>query len=435
MLSLLGFLTVVIMVALIMTKKLHPIVALIMIPIVAALIAGEGANLGEYITSGLTSIAPTGVMFIFAILFFGVLTDAGTFEPIINRILRIVGKDPVKIAIGTVALASIIHLDGSGAVTFLIAIPALLPLYDKLGMSRLTLATLVALAAGVMNMLPWGGPTLRAITALDTSVEEVFTPMVIPMLSGLLFVFFIAVLLGRKERKKLGATLDAIVIDPDQLALEEDPEKVKHKRPQLFIFNILLILVVVGVLISAVLPPAVVFMLGTCLALLVNYRDVKTQKERIDNHAKSALMMASTLFAAGTFIGIMTNSGMIEAMSGSLVSVIPDSLGGTIPVIVGLLAMPLSFLFDPDSYYFGIMPVIAHAFETFGGDPVMVARASIIGQMSTGFPISPLTPSTFLLVGLAGVDLGEHQKKTFIYAYLTTLFMLVVGLVIGVIAL
>ena len=216
MLALIGVLTIVIMLVLIMTKKLQTLLALIIVPIIGCLVAGFTGNIvleegvftvktmGEFITAGLKSIAPTGVMFIFAILFFGILTDAGTFDPIIKKILQVVGKDPVKICIGTVILACLVHLDGSGAVTFLIAIPAMLPLYEKLGMRKTTLATLVALGAGVMNMLPWGGPTIRAITAMSSNIEELFTPMVIPMICGLAFVLGVAVFLGKSEKKHAG---------------------------------------------------------------------------------------------------------------------------------------------------------------------------------------------------------------------------------------
>lgn len=443
MLALIGALTIIVMLVLIMSKKLQTLLALILVPIIGCLIAGytgliqleEGAfsikTMGTYITAGLKDIAPTGVMFIFAILFFGILTDAGTFDPIIAKILKVVGKSPVKICIGTVILACLVHLDGSGAVTFLIVIPAMLPLYKKLGMKTTTLATLAALGAGTMNMLPWGGPTLRAITALNTTMNDLFIPMVPSMIAGIIFIILVAIFLGRKEEKRLGDALDKIVLDESTQAKIEENDL---KRPKLFIFNILLIIIAVVVLISSLLPPAAVFMIATAIALLVNYPDIKTQKEIVDNHAKSALMMASMLFAAGSFIGIMGNSGMLSAMSEALVKLIPASLGRAIPAIIGVISMPASLLFDPDSYYYGVMPVIANAVAGLGIDPLMVGRASIIGQMTTGFPISPLTGATFLLTGLAGIDLGEHQKHTFIYAFLTTIVMLIVGIIFGAIS-
>ena len=443
MLALIGVLTIVIMLVLIMTKKLQTLLALIIVPIVGCLVAGFTGNIvleegvftvktmGDFITAGLKSIAPTGVMFIFAILFFGILTDAGTFDPIIRKILQVVGKDPVKICIGTVILACLVHLDGSGAVTFLIAIPAMLPLYEKLGMRKTTLATLVALGAGVMNMLPWGGPTIRAITAMSSNIEELFTPMIVPMIFGLVFIFGVAISLGKAEKKRLGAALDDIELDDAHHAATEADEL---KRPHLFVFNIALIIVAVVVLIKSILPPAAVFMIATAIALLVNYPDKKMQSERVDAHAKSALMMASMLFAAGSFIGIMQNSGMLTAMAEAIVKVIPASVGQFMPVLVGIISMPASLLFDPDSYYYGVMPVLASAVEQMGVNPIMIARASIIGQMTTGFPVSPLTGATFLLTGLTGIDLGEHQKHTIPFAFMTTIVMLIVAVIVGAIS-
>ena len=443
MLALIGVLTIVIMLVLIMTKKLQTLLALIIVPIIGCLVAGFTGNIvleegvftvktmGEFITAGLKSIAPTGVMFIFAILFFGILTDAGTFDPIIKKILQVVGKDPVKICIGTVFLACIVHLDGSGAVTFLIAIPAMLPLYEKLGMRKTTLATLVALGAGVMNMLPWGGPTIRAITAMSSNIEELFKPMIIPMIFGLVFVLGVAVFLGKSEKKRLGAALDAVQLNDSHHAATEADEL---KRPHLFIFNIALIIIAVVVLIKSILPPAAVFMIATAIALLVNYPDKKMQSERVDAHAKSALMMASMLFAAGSFIGIMQNSGMLTAMAEAIVKIIPASVGQLMPVLVGIISMPASLLFDPDSYYYGVMPVLASAVEQMGVNPIMIARASIIGQMTTGFPVSPLTGATFLLTGLSGIDLGEHQKHTIPFAFMTTIVMLIVAVIVGAIS-
>ena len=46
-------------------------------------------------------------------------------------------------------------------------------------------------------------------------------------------------------------------------------------------------------------------MIATAAALIINYPKVNDQKERVDAHAKEALMMASLLFAAGSFTGIM----------------------------------------------------------------------------------------------------------------------------------
>ena len=450
-LATLGFITVVSMIALIMAKRLSPTVALLIIPMITGTVASffivtdpENApgvvdfwtnfqRLGDYVTGsgGLGAVAGTGVMFIFSILFFGVLTDAGTFRPIIFGITRLMGNDPVKICMGTSLLAMIVHLDGSGAVTFLICIPPLVPLYDALGMRRTTLATCVGLSAGVMNIMPWGGPTMRAATAFNMDVMELFMPVFPAVIAGLGCVLIVDVLLGRKEKQRVG---DVHAVNLHYGWVELTKEEQELLRPNLFWVNLMLIAAAIIVLLFSGFPPAVVFMFFYVLATLINFPRVKDTAARVDAHAKSALMMCSVLFAAGCFTGIMKGTGMITEMATALTSVIPASMGRLFPAIVGVISMPASLLFDPDSFYYGVLPVLGQTASVFGVEAADVGRAAILGQMTTGFPVSPLTPSTFLLLGLAGVDLGEHQKCTIPWAFLITAVMLVFSVLIGSVA-
>jgi len=427
MLAFLGLLTIVLLLYLVIAKKASPVIALTLIPILTGILAGKVQELPRMIGEGLQTIAPTGVMFVFAILFFGVLLDAGTFQPIISRLLKLAGNDPIKIALVTAVLAMLVHLDGSGAVTFLIVVPAMAPIYDQLGMKRITLACIVALSAGTMNILPWGGPTIRAATALNVPVTQLFNPILIPFVAGLMTVFGIAYWLGHQEKRNLSAGPGLEPTSQQQLP--------SLYRPQLFWINILLIVSAITFIILSWAPPFVVFMAAFALALLINYPRVEDQKTRIDAHAKEAMLMASILFAAGCSTGILKGSGMMEAMAGTVETFLPESIGRQLPVLTGLVAMPASLLFDPDSFYFGILPLLSSTAEHFGSSGLEVGRAAILGQMTTGFPVSPLTGATFLLIGLAGVELGDHQRKTIPLAFLVTLVMLFVSVLTGIISL
>lgn len=435
MLAIIGALAVLALLALILTNRMSPLAALVLVPVVAAIVIGAGAAIPPHVLAGIARIAPVAGMFVFAILFFGIMADAGLLAPLVNLVLRLVGEHPPRIALGTAALALLIHLDGSGAVCFLITIPALRPLYDRLGMDRRVLACTASLAAGV-NFLPWTGPTLRAAAALKTPVATVFTPMIAVQLAGLGFVFAAAWWLGKREERRLrhsrmtkpsgGAVTTVAPLAADIIALQ---------RPRLLFINLVITLVVVGTMVSGTVEPVVVFMIGTAVALVVNYPSAAEQRARIDAHAPAALLMAGVLFAAGAFTGIMNGTGMIAAMADGAARHVPASVGAHLPVLVGVAAMPLSLVFDPDSFYFGVLPVLAGVAERFGTEPVTIARAALLGQMTTGFPVSPLTPATFLVAGLSGIELGAHQRFSIPWLFAASLVMLMAALLIGVLPL
>jgi len=429
MLAILGLLTVVLVLALILSRGTTPLVALIIVPVTAALVGGFGLGIGSFVVTGLQQTASVTAMFVFAVLYFGIITDAGVLDPIVDGILRAVGTRPTRIVVGSALLALLVHLDGSGAVTFLVTIPAMRPLYDRLGMDRRVLACVASLAAGV-NFLPWTGPMLRASAALHIPTAELFRPLVPVQGVGLALTFTVAYLLGRREERRLaGVNVTETVHIPARAISDADREL---RRPDRFWLNVSLTVVIIAVMVSGIVDPSLMFMLGTACALMLNYPQAHLHRARIDAHAKVAIMMGAILLAAGAFTGIMKGTGMLTAMASAAVSVVPRGLASHIPVVLGVLSMPLSLLFDPDSFYLGALPVVATVAGTLGVPPVQVGQAALLGQMTTGFPVSPLTPATFLLVGLSGIELGEHQRYTAKYLFAASLVMTAAAVVFGV---
>jgi CitMHS family citrate-Mg2+:H+ or citrate-Ca2+:H+ symporter len=428
MMAWLGLITVVILLTVIVSRVMSPLVALIVVPVTAALVAGFGFGTAKFMLAGLEQTASVAAMFVFAILYFGIMTDAGLLEPIVDRILRAVGTSPTRIVVGSALLALLVHLDGSGAVTFLVTIPAMLPLYERLGMDRRVLACVASMAAGV-NFLPWTGPTLRAATALHVTTTDLFRPLIPVQAIGLAFVFAVAVVLGRRETRRLGP-VRGDVTDAAPRVVSDDRSALR--RPGRFWVNALLTVVIVAAMISGAVDPAAMFMVGTAIALIVNYPSADAQRARLDAHAKAALTMAAILMAAGSFTGIMKGSGMLQAMASAAVQAVPPSMATHIPFVLGLVSMPLSLLFDPDSFYLGALPVIAEVAKTFGVPSIQVGQAALLGQMTAGFPVSPLTPATFLVVGLTRIELGEHQRFTAPYLFAASVLMTIVCVLIGV---
>lgn len=430
-LTLLGFGMVMTFMTLIMMKKLSPLVALVLIPIVFALIGGFAPSMGDMMLDGIRRIAPTGVMLMFAILYFGVMIDAGLFDPIVGRILRLVKGDPLRIVVGTTVLALLISLDGDGSTTYMIVVASMLPLYRRLKMNALNMTCLAMLASGVMNLTPWGGPTARAASALHVDPGEVFIPMVPSIAVSIVAILVLSVFLGLKERRRLGKLslpgAAATVYDDEQIsnlpAVEVDEAL---RRPKLLWVNAVLTLALMTGLVMGVLPLPVLFMIGFAVALVINYPNLAEQRRRVAHHAGNVLSVVALIFAAGIFTGILSGTGMVEAMSRSLLAVIPDAMGPYLAVITAVISMPFTFFMSNDAFYFGVLPILSEAAQGYGITAVEMARASLIGQPV--HLLSPLVPSTYLLVGMANVDFGDHQRFTLKWAVLVCMVMMLAAL-------
>lgn len=492
MLTILGFVMIATFLVLIMTKKMSPIAALVLIPALFCVLVGQGAKLGDYVIEGVGELAPTAAMLMFAIVYFGVMIDVGLFDPIVRGILRFCRADPMRIVVGTALLASIVSLDGDGSTTFMITVSAMYPLYKRLKMSLVVLTGVAATANGVMNTLPWGGPTARAATALKVDATDIFVPMIPALAVGLLAVFVLAYVLGLRERKRLGTlTLDEVLEpatgtaaepvtgtvlveagggtagggggtgngagrtrtgggagdpagggpslvkgpDPQEPADDDDfkgldPDR-PTLRPRLYWFNAGLTLALLTAMIMQLMPIPVLFLLGAALALTVNFPSMTDQRARIAAHADNVLNVSGMVFAAAVFTGVLTGTGMVEHMADWLVGAVPEGMGPQMGLVTGLLSLPLTYFMSNDGFYFGVLPVLAEAGAAHGVSPLEVARASIVGQplhMS-----SPLVPAVYVLVGMAKVEFGDHTRFTVKWAVLTSLVVLAAAILFGTI--
>ena len=439
MLAVLGFATIIVIIILLLKNVTVPSIAFIGVSTVtAAILVLSGTftitEIGKFIKSGVSGVHSTAVLFIFSVLFFGLMSDVGLFDRIINALMKKVGSNVVGVAVMTCIIAMIGHLDGGGASTFLITIPAMLPVYKKLKMRPTTLLLICVTAMGVMNLLPWGGPTMRAAAVLNMDANE-FWRQIIPMQAvGIVIALVTSVVWGGIEKKRgagANSTLQIEYGDSSDDAGGTDAANALA-RPKLFWFNLCLTLVVIICLVFLPVQAYYTFMVGCAIALLVNYPGAKLQNKVIKSHAAPSLMMASTILAAGVFLGVLEDSEIMNHMANILALGIPQSLGRFLPIIIGVMSVPLTLLFCTDSYFYGLLPVLIEVGARFGVDPVHIALAMVVCRNCATF-ISPVVPATFLGVGLAGVEIKDHIKTCFLWVWGVSIICLISGIILGVI--
>ncbi|MEN4767461.1 citrate transporter [Duffyella gerundensis] len=430
MLTILGFTMVTCFMYLIMTKRMSALIALIIVPTVFALIGGFYHGLGDMMLTGVKALAPTGVMLTFSILYFGIMIDAGLFDPLVRFILKIVRGDPLKVLVGTAVLTLLVSLDGDSSTTYMIAVAAFLPLYRKLGMNILAMTCLINLASGIMNLSPWGGPTARAAAALRIDALDIFIPMIPAMIFACATLVGMAFWFGILERRRLGVIkIDNQHLNDISLGFGNAEECEANRRPKMFWPNFILTTVLLVLLVMGAMPIQILFMMAFAVAVMLNYPTLEQQKARINEHAGNVLAVTSLIFAAGIFTGILSGTGMVDAMAKSLLAVIPHSFGPYLAVFTAIVSLPFTFFMSNDAFYFGILPVIAQTAAGYGISAEEIARASIIGQPF--HLLSPLVPSVYLLVGLAKVDIGDHQRFAIKWGLLVSFALLLGGIIFG----
>ncbi len=413
MVTLFSYAMIIVFMFLIIRKKLTPFSALVLVPllfaIIGVLVGIFPTNIGEMALQGIQDTSTTGIMLLFAILYFSVMLNAGMFDPLTNFVIKTSKGDPVKILVGTAIVAAGVSLNGDGTTTTLITCTAFLPIYRKLNLITMNFGVIVILMNTIMNLLPWGGPTARAISVLDLNEQEVLRALVPSMIAAIIYMLFVAYYMGKKERKRLGIQ-KMTTAELAELSATTDPEADALKRPQYIWINWIMTIALIAMLVLGTLPSVVLFLVGTALALIINYHSLKEQKQRIQDNAGDAVQVVILVLGAGIFMGLFTGTGMADALAVSLTNIIPKSWGSFWGFIVAILSAPGTFFLSNDAFYFGVLPVLAEAGAQYGFTAAELGVASLLGQAF--HLLSPLVAFIYLLLNLTGLDMGEWQKES-----------------------
>ncbi len=445
MLSLLGLTLVLSCVILLLTGKMSPLITFSTIPIIIALIAGfSPSEVRVFFTAGLTQVTPIAVMFIFAILFFSFMQERGLFEPLIKSIIGATIHRPAAVPMATVVIATIAHIDGSGASTFLICLPALLPIYERLRLSPYLLLLLVSASASVMNMLPWGGPLGRAASVIKSDPTELWYALIPIQISALFILLIVAYVLGHREGAHLSSSSSSssssLKRKEGEATHTSDPSSEESHIPvdqpdyslsdTYWWINLGITLGVIIVLFSGIFPSALVFMMALSIALILNKITVSEQREFLSRNAWNALQMAMIIFAAGVFLGVLKESKMLHALAESLIYLLPENVLAHIHIIIGFLGVPFELILNTDAYYFALLPIVEQAVQPYSVSSHSVVYAMLIGNIIGTF-VSPFSPALWLGLGLTKLEIGPYIRYAFVWIWCLSIALMSIAWAIG----
>ena len=431
-LAVIGFILMLVLMYVLIREKLSPPVAFILLPLIAAVVAGCNMEaIAGFIKDGMATMLSTAILFIFSISYFTLMSDAGLFDPIINFLIKRTGKGLTTIFLAIVLTTFVAHLDGSGATTFLIVVPAFLPICKKVGIRPQALLGSMCGAYATMNIVPWGGPTMRAASVAGIEAGDLYAFIGPGVIAIALMAFVIAYIVSKIEKKRGAGT--AVIESNATGAVNEAETEGKKVKKGIYYFNLILTLTMLVVLfIDQPLPLYSVFMLAFAVALVVNFPNVKDQNHKIKHYGTNAMVMCMTLFSVGIFMGVISGSGMVEAMATTIVNVLPAGLSPHMHWIMALFAVPLMMILGTDAFYYALLPIIIGVVEPFGVAPEIVA-ATFLLTATFGTPVSPSVAAVYVGLGLTDVSIGDHIKYFLRLVWPASIAVFIISTILGVI--
>ncbi len=418
-LALIGYALIACLMFFLIKGKATPISLFIFLSIIAGFCAGyTPMQMNEYIMKGVMQTAPNAVLFTFSIIFFSIVTDAGVFQPLVNWMTKIAGNSVVAIVVVTGCIATIAHLDGSSVPTVLITIGAMLPIYKQFGIRPVVLLCMLAAGMGVTNFTPWAGPLARVAAVSGLDVNALYHRLIPTQVIGLVCMIVLGLYLGLQEKRRIarGLPIPEAALEPEKATGKGHHEVEGKQNRLLFALNVTLVVGATLLLLITHIQAYIIFMCAFSAAMIFNYPNLKAQEGVMKKYAYSAYMISGTVMAAGVFVGILSGGGdasILTEMADVVLHVMPDSLGSHLHIIMGLLGGLIGFVIGPDAFFYGIYPLVAKVGTNYGLSWEEMGLTMVVGKNIT-MMLSPVFATTYLAIGLAGVELKDHIRFSFL---------------------
>ncbi len=419
-LALVGYVLIACLMFFLIKGKATPISLFIFLSVIAGFCAGyTPMQMNDYIMKGVMQTAPNAVLFTFSIIFFSIVTDAGVFQPLVNWLTKIAGKNIVAIVVVTGCIATIAHLDGSSVPTVLITIGAMLPIYKQFGIRPVVLLCMLAAGMGVTNFTPWAGPLARVAAVSGLDVNALYHRLIPTQVFGLFCMIVLGIYLGMREKRRIaqGLPIPENLSEPDKVSAGNAHAPAAGKQSRLlFSLNVTLVVGATVLLLVTHIQAYIIFMCAFSAAMIFNYPNLKMQEGVMKKYAYSAYMISGTVMAAGAFVGILSGGGdasILTEMADVVLHIMPDALGSHLHIIMGVLGGLIGFIIGPDAFFYGIYPLVAKVGTNYGLSWEQMGLTMVVGKNIT-MMLSPVFATTYLAIGLAGVELKDHIRFSFL---------------------
>ena len=426
-----GFAMMILITTLLLKKKVSTLFAFTIIPIIGAFLLGASVkDVCDYVKFGLGKTRDLMFIIFFSLPYFSLMNEVGLFDTMVEFLLKRTKLSVTIVMIITVFVSLITEIDGSVTSTYLVTVPMMLPLYKKLKIDPKCLLLLCSATMCALFITPWNGRTLRAATLLDgipAPQNYIFVHMLPLMLIYIAMCLGLAVLLARFQMKKGAGQVDESVIMEDL----EKKDQSELRRPKLFWFNLLLtVLLIVGLSVVPA-PGYVIFALGLVIALTVNYPDLNLQNQLLKKYSKEMYSTACAVFLSGVVVGVLSKSGMMDAMVQFLVGIIPSVLGPWVYLIIAIFSAPLMLIFTNDIWQYALVPIVAGVSANYGVPKEIVVMTLL---MNMGAMVSPVAqPQIYLACDLADqTELQDYVKFSFVPLWVMNIIWLAAGYVLGI---
>ncbi len=421
--AIVGYIMIGILMYMLLKGKAGPVPLFVALPVIAGLILGFSvADLGKIMQKGILTTMNPALIVCFSALYFGILAELGTFNPLINFLVKQARGSLTGITIATFLMTIIIDIEGSVTATILIVIPAMMPIYKKVGMRMQVLFLLVAIGGGIMNMTPWGGPLMRLAAVTNIDPHQMWLHLVPTQLFLVVSGIILAIHLAKVETKRIAAGLGCFpdVSDTPEGCINQEPKfELKVSKARTY-FNLGLTFTMIAILFTNKISIAHIFMLGTSILLFVNFPNLKEQNSAISRNSMPPYTVVSIMLAAGMLVGMLNETPMLKEMAGLLLKAIPDFMGPYLHIIMAFVSLPLGIMIGFDAFLFGIIPLCIKVGQNYGISAEVMGQAMLIGK-NLGQSLQPVSHVPYLAIAMLGGELKDYFAFTFKYvAVLTT---------------